>query len=111
MVSILFVMTLLLGGGISEGDSRRLRQAGFAEFQLGHYLKAEEFIRKAVDAAETTNDAYEAALGYSLLGEIQHAERQFAQAEKVRATQLKNGGTKPPAAPAATPPQVEIKKQ
>ena len=37
--------------------------------------------------------------------------RQFAQAEKVRATQLKNGGTKPPAAPAATPPQVEIKKQ
>ena len=82
MVSILFVMTLLLGGGISEGDSRRLRQAGFAEFQLGYYLKAEEFIRKAVDAAETTNDAYEAALGYSVLGEIQHAERQFAQAEQ-----------------------------
>jgi predicted negative regulator of RcsB-dependent stress response len=35
--------------------------------------------------------------------------RQFAQAEKVRATQLKNAGPKP-AAPGA-PPQVEIKKQ
>ena len=81
MVSILFTVTLLLGGSISEGDSVRLRQAGLAEFRLGHYLKAEEFIRKAVDAAETTNDAYEAALGYSALGEIQHAERQFAEAE------------------------------
>ena len=82
MVSILFTVTLLLGGSISEGDSVRLRQAGVAEFQLGHYLKAEEFIRKAVDAAETTNDASEAALGYSALGEIQHAERQFAEAEQ-----------------------------
>ncbi len=38
--------------------------------------------------------------------------RQFAQAEKVRATQLKSGGTNPgtPAAP-APPAQVEIKKQ
>lgn len=34
--------------------------------------------------------------------------RQFAQAEKVRATQLKAGGGKPAA---ASPPQVEIKKQ
>jgi tetratricopeptide (TPR) repeat protein len=82
MVSILFTVALLLGGGISEGDSSRLRQAGLAEFQSGHYLKAEEFIRKAVDAAETTNDAFEAALGYSALGEIQHAERQFAEAEQ-----------------------------
>jgi tetratricopeptide (TPR) repeat protein len=82
MVSILFTMTLLIGGGISEGDSSRLRQAGLAEFQLGHYLKAEELIRKAVDAAETTNDGYEAALGYSALAEIQHFERQFAQAEQ-----------------------------
>src|SRR5262245_29775921 len=82
MVSIIFTVTLLLGGGISGGDSSRLRQAGFAEFQLGHYVKAEELIRKAVDAAETTNDAYEAALGYSALGETQHAERQFAEAEQ-----------------------------
>ena len=35
--------------------------------------------------------------------------KQYAQAEKVRATQLKSGGAKP-AAPAA-PAQVEIKKQ
>lgn len=35
--------------------------------------------------------------------------RQFAQAERVRALQLKSGGTTP--APAAAPPQVEIKKQ
>jgi len=56
MVSIFLTVTLLLGGGTSEGDSSRLRLAGFAEFRLGHYLKAEEFIRQAVDAAETTND-------------------------------------------------------
>jgi len=37
--------------------------------------------------------------------------KQFAQAERVRAIQLKSGGAKP-AAPASTaPPQVEIKKQ
>jgi tetratricopeptide (TPR) repeat protein len=35
--------------------------------------------------------------------------RQFAQAERVRATQLKSGGSGP--APSAAPPQVEIKKQ
>jgi hypothetical protein len=35
--------------------------------------------------------------------------RQFAQAEKVRATQMKNGGAAPAASPA--PAQVEIKKQ
>lgn len=34
--------------------------------------------------------------------------RQFAQAEKVRATQIKSGGAKPPA---SAPPQVEIKKE
>ena len=37
------------------------------------------------------------------------AIRQFAQAEKVRATQLKSGGTKP--ASSQTPPQVEIQKK
>jgi len=35
--------------------------------------------------------------------------RQFAQAEKVRATQMKSGGAKPAAPPAPAP--VEIKKQ
>ena len=35
--------------------------------------------------------------------------RQYAQAEKVRATQLKSGGSKP--ASSTAPPQVEIKKQ
>jgi tetratricopeptide (TPR) repeat protein len=35
--------------------------------------------------------------------------RQFAQAEKVRATQAKGGGAKPPA-PANAPPPVEVKK-
>jgi tetratricopeptide (TPR) repeat protein len=35
--------------------------------------------------------------------------RQFAQAEKVRATQMKSGGSKPDSS--AAPPQVEIKKE
>lgn len=35
--------------------------------------------------------------------------KQYAQAEKVRATQMKSGGTNPPSSPA--PPAVEIKKQ
>jgi tetratricopeptide (TPR) repeat protein len=41
--------------------------------------------------------------------DLHPAIRQFAQAEKVRATQLK-GGTKPAAPAQAAPPQVEIKK-
>jgi tetratricopeptide (TPR) repeat protein len=84
MVSILVTITLLFGGTTprADDDYARLRQASLAEYQMGHYARAEEFTRKALDLAETTNNEYDVALSYSALGDIRQAERRFPDAER-----------------------------
>jgi len=65
MASILVTITLLFGGTIPRADDYvNLRLAGLAEYEVGHYAGAEEFIRKALDLAETINNEYEVALSY-----------------------------------------------
>src|SRR5712691_12646105 len=83
MVSILVTITLLFGATIPGADNYvSLSQASLAEYQMGHYARAEQFIRKALDLAETTNDEYDVALSYSALGDIQQSERRFPDAER-----------------------------
>ena len=83
MASILVTLTLLFGETIASADDYvSLRQAGLAEYEMGHYARAEEFIRKALVLTETLNNEYEVALSYSALGDIQQAKRRFADAER-----------------------------
>ena len=83
MPSLLVTITLLFGGTTPRSeDYVSLRQAGLAEYQMGHYVRAEELIRKALDLAEATNNEYEVALSYSALGDIEQANRQFSDAER-----------------------------
>ena len=83
MASVLLTITLLFGGTIPRAnDYVSLRQAGLAEYEMGHYARAEEFIRKALVLTETINNDCEVALSYSALGDIQQAKRQFADAER-----------------------------
>ena len=83
MASILVTLTLLFGETIASADDYvSLRQAGLAEYEMGHYARAEELIRKALELAETINNEYEVALSYSALGDIQQAKRKFADAER-----------------------------
>ncbi len=83
MASILLTITLLFGGTIPRAvDYVSLRQAGLAEYEMGHYARAEEFIRKALVLTETIDNEYEVALSYSALGDIQQAKWEFADAER-----------------------------
>ena len=83
MASILVTITLLFGETIASADDYvSLRQAGLAEYEMGHYARAEEFIRKALVLTETIDNEYEVALSYSALGDIQQAKWEFADAER-----------------------------
>jgi tetratricopeptide (TPR) repeat protein len=62
------------------------------------------------DQAGKPDDAIALIDKIMAMQDLHPSVRQFAQAEKVRAMQLKSGGGKP-APPSAAPPQVEIKKQ
>jgi tetratricopeptide (TPR) repeat protein len=61
------------------------------------------------DQAKKPDEALPILEKVMAMPDLHPSVRQFAQAERVRATQLKSAGTG--AAPATAPPQVEIKKQ
>jgi tetratricopeptide (TPR) repeat protein len=83
MASILVIITLLFGGTVPPAaDYVNLRQASLAEYQMGHFARAEELIHKALDLAETINDENDVALGYSALGDIRQMEKRFPDAER-----------------------------
>ena len=83
MASILVTITLLFGETIASADDYvSLRQAGLAEYEMGHYARAEELIRKALELAETINNEYEVALSYSALGDVYQATVRFPEAER-----------------------------
>jgi len=63
----------------------------------------------AYDQAKKPDEALPILEKVMAMPDLHPSIRQFAQAERVRAMQLKSGGTAPAAAPA--PAQVEIKKQ
>jgi hypothetical protein len=63
----------------------------------------------AYDQAKKPDEALPILEKVMAMPDLHPSVRQFAQAERVRATQLKSGGTSP--APSAATPQVEIKKQ
>jgi predicted negative regulator of RcsB-dependent stress response len=97
---------------------------GFAATARKNYDVAISELKEAIEAvpdpiamvrlAQVYNQAGKPDDSLALLDKVMAIQdlhpsiRQFAQAEKVRATQLKNGGAKPAA---AATPQVEIKKQ
>jgi tetratricopeptide (TPR) repeat protein len=85
MLSILVSIALFIGGETPVAtsrptDSTGLLQAGTAEYQRGHYARAEELIRKALDLAQPSDDEYGAALNYSALGNVLQAEGRLADA-------------------------------
>src|SRR5438034_11113273 len=83
MASVLLTITLLFGRTIPGAeDCVSLREAGLAEYEMGHYALAEEFIRKALVLTETNNNDCEVARIYSASADIQQAKRQFANAER-----------------------------
>jgi hypothetical protein len=61
------------------------------------------------DQAKKPDEALPILEKVMAMPDLHPSVRQFAQAERVRATQLKSAGAS--AAPAAAAPQVEIKKQ
>jgi len=65
------------------------------------------------DQAKKPDDALPLLEKVMAMPDVSPSIKQFAQAEKVRATQLKSGGANPASSPAQSqaPPQVEIKKQ
>ena len=65
------------------------------------------------DQAKKPDDALPLLEKVMAMPDASPSIKQYAQAEKVRATQLKSSGTNPASAPAQSqaPPQVEIKKQ
>jgi tetratricopeptide (TPR) repeat protein len=63
----------------------------------------------AYDQAKKPDEALPILEKVMAMPDLHPSIRQFAQAERVRAMQLKSGSTAPAAAPA--PAQVEIKKQ
>jgi tetratricopeptide (TPR) repeat protein len=63
----------------------------------------------AYDQAKKPDEALPILEKVMAMPDLHPSIRQFAQAERVRATQLKSAGTG--TAPASAPPQVEIKKQ
>ena len=82
MISRLATMILLFGGFMPHSDGYVLRHAGLAEYQMGHYQKAEGLIRTALKLAEASNNKYDAALCYAALGDIRQAEMQFPEASR-----------------------------
>jgi tetratricopeptide (TPR) repeat protein len=83
IILILAAQTLLFGRTVPRADDYvSLRQASLAEYQMGHYARAQELIRKALDLGVTNNNEYELTLSYSALGDILQAQRQFADAEQ-----------------------------
>ncbi len=85
MLSILMTITFFFGGEIPRPlDNASLRQAAVAEYRSGKYLKAEELIRKALELAQPLNNEneYDAALSYSVLGDILQAQKRFVDAER-----------------------------
>jgi predicted negative regulator of RcsB-dependent stress response len=66
-------------------------------------------LAQVYDQAGKPDDALALLEKVMAMQDLHPAIRQFAQAERVRATQLKSGGAKPPSSPAA--PQVEIQKK
>ena len=98
---------------------------GYAAMARKNYDVAIAEMKKAIDESPDPVTMVRLAAAYNLtkqpdealalldkvmaMPDLHPSIRQFAQAEKVRATQMKSGGAKP--ASAAAPPQVEIKKQ
>jgi tetratricopeptide (TPR) repeat protein len=92
--------------------ARKNRDVAMAEMKLAIDLVPDPvtMVQLAViyDQAARPDDALPLLDKVMAMQDIAVSVRQFAQAERVRATQLKSGPAKPDA---ATPPPVEIKKQ
>ncbi len=93
-------------------NARKNRDVAIAEMKLAIDLTPDPvtMVQLAViyDLSAKPDDALPLLEKVMAMPDISVAVRQFAQAERVRAMQLKSGPAKPAA---ATPPQVEIKKQ
>jgi tetratricopeptide (TPR) repeat protein len=92
--------------------ARKNRDVAISEFKLAIDLVPDPvtMVQLAVvyDQAGKPDDALPLLDKIMAMQDAPVVVRQFAQAERVRATQLKSGPAKPAA---STPPQVEIKKQ
>jgi tetratricopeptide (TPR) repeat protein len=83
MLSILVSITLFFSGEIPRpDDNASLREAAFAAFQTGQYVRAEEISRRALDLAQLSGNEYDIALSYSALGDVLQAQRRFEEAER-----------------------------
>ncbi len=79
-------ITMIALLGITSGDMSdyiNLRQSSLAQLQSGHYFKAEEFARRAAEAAIAKHDDYAVALSYSALADILQAEGRFQEADEL----------------------------
>src|SRR5262245_50631950 len=61
------------------------REAGIAEYRLGHFAEAELLLRRALEYAEQDHDVFSATLNRVALGDIYQAQRQFRKAEQIYA--------------------------
>lgn len=77
MSYILITITLLL-----SGDYNSLRKAAIAEYEAGHYLRAEALIRTALESARAANDEYAEGLSHSHLGDALQSENRLLDAAR-----------------------------
>jgi tetratricopeptide (TPR) repeat protein len=81
MITKLAMIIFVFGSVPPGSDDYAIRRAGLAEYQMGHFAKAEQLIRAAMRSAETDNNKYGMALCYAALGDIRGAEGQFPEAQ------------------------------
>src|SRR5262245_8587247 len=58
------------------------REAGIAEYRLGHFAEADRLLRRALEYSEQDHDVFSAALNRVALGDIYQAQEQFRKAEQ-----------------------------
>jgi len=59
------------------------REAGIAEYRLGHFAEADLFLHRALEYSEQDHDVFSAALNKVALGDIYQAQEQFRKAEQI----------------------------
>src|SRR5262245_48760888 len=59
------------------------RQAGIAEYRIGHFAEADRLLHRALEYSEQNHDVFGAALNRVALGDIYQAQGQFIKAERI----------------------------